>query len=195
MFMREYLPVFKALSNETRIQIYETVYNNYFITKTQLMNLLGIENRPTLEHHLAALEEAGLLAEKEIFFENHRLVFVIPVMEIDFSQEMLKKFSAALIALDRLGNRVYYSNYNDLIDKEPDISIRTALRNVLGRAVLGTGKEYCCELCQGKEVNKATDICQGCGRFICNICSKKIKRPSDLIEIYCKKCESEFFFT
>ncbi|MHA2295358.1 MAG: hypothetical protein ACXAEU_08540 [Candidatus Hodarchaeales archaeon] len=193
--MKDKLLVFKALANETRLSIYEIICNYDFLTKTQLMRIARIDNRPSLEHHLTSLKGAGLVAEKELLIDNQRLVFVVTRRKIDFNQEFLKDYPEAIKALDRLGGRVKATNYNEIVDKEPNVLLRIALRSALGNAILATGRKFRCELCQGLEVNKATTTCLNCGRFICHDCSRNIKRPTGIIEIYCIKCENEFFYT
>lgn len=193
--MKQLLPIFKALANEIRLSLYEMICHYGFLTKSQIMKMLEIDNRPSLEHHLALLKEADLLDEKEIFFDNQRLVFLVPIRKLNFSKDQVITYPDAFNALNRLGDKLTSMNYNELIDQEPDGALRVSLRHALGNAILATGRKFRCELCQGLEPNKATIICQSCGRFICHDCSRNIKRPTDIIEVYCKKCEKEFFFT
>ncbi len=192
--MEKLLPIFKALSNPIRLQIYELLCKYLFITKSRIMNILKIGNRASLDHHLEVLREAKLLIEKPINFDNQRLVFVIVIGRLNIAQNFLIKYLDAVDNFEKIDDHLTYEELNKNLSRIKDRSIRIILRNALGNMVLDSGKTYRCELCQGNISNNAELICTNCGKFVCKSCSVTIKRPDQTTEKFCKKCETQFFF-
>ena len=173
MSLKSYLNFFEALANEKRLEIYEFVLTNYFVSKSELAIEMDL-NRASLNHHLDYLKNAQLVKEIELIIEGKRqyFLFILKVLNTtEMSKDALDGIKALNI-LEKLQYHVFtYESWQDIrqrfSDMDPEFvqAIETRLFKHISK--IGTT----CTVC-----NKKTSIsaCKSCLASMCKNCQHLI---------------------
>ena len=196
--LKDYQLIFNALENEKRIELYEFILQNIFVSKNDLTEKFSL-NRANLNHHLEILIKAGIVFELELLLDSRRQTFLIPLMRIQTENLLLEDqtFKQLKIQINSWSKRnITVNNWkilrNDLknmnINSEVVNSIESRLFPNLGKRV-SKMTEYC-YICRSSQVSCS---CHNCKNIICSIHSRKIKMKNDKEVDFCLNCIEKYF--
>ena len=198
MNLRDFQPIFNALENEKRIELYEFILQNYFVSKNDLAEKFSL-NRANLNHHLDILTKAGLIFGFELLLDSRRQVFLIPLVKID-TEKLIVEDQTFVILKQQLGfwvkRNITVDSWKLLRSELDTMKINSEIVcSIEGRLFPSLGKriskiiEYC-YIC--RSINVQT-LCYNCNNQLCPNHSRKISLKNNKEVNFCLNCIEKFF--
>lgn len=198
MNLKDFQPIFNALENKKRIELYEFVLQNYFVSKNELAEKFLL-NRANLNHHLEILIKAGVIYELELMLEARRQVFLIPLVRIQTEKLVIQdqKFNILKSQMQSWVKRnitadswkILRNELNTInINEEITNSIETRLFPNLGKRV-SKENDYC-YICFSPAIYCH---CASCNNLICQNHMRKIILKTNKEINFCLNCVEKFF--
>jgi DNA-binding transcriptional ArsR family regulator len=196
MALRDYSPLFEALSSDRRRELFEFISKFNFVSKNDLVIKFNMK-RANLNHHLESMIKAGLIHELSLILDGRKHTFLIPAVKI-FPKRLVEdqKETQDLIKQLRIwtDRNLTLNNWNVL---------RESLRNLpedLVTAVelrlfptIGTRDSIDTNYCFVCHTNKAQKVCYTCKNLVCQVHAYKIDREELGAISLCPNCVSKFF--
>lgn len=198
MDLKKFQPIFNALENEKRIELYEFILQNWFASKNELAERFSL-NRANLNHHLEILIKAGIVLDIELMLDARKQTYLIPLVIIQ-PERLVKEEKKFLILRDQMQSwikrnitlntwKILRDELNDLdISSEIVDSIEGRLFPNLGKRVSKTD-EYC-YICH---LSVVLCSCYNCNNLICSNHARKIQLNNTKEVMYCLNCVEKFF--
>lgn len=194
--LQSFVAVFEALANLKRIEIFEYLLKNLFVSKTELATDLNL-NRAALNHHLKYLVSSGLIIEQEMMIDGRKHIFVLPIQNISIKnllevrkdiqclQNILISFQDQNLTLNNWQIIRSSLQENPLISEE----LNTVLEVRFFQNFQDHGELTICWICGER---KASLLCQRCQRPTCETCNHTVEQQNKSIN-YCRNCIESLF--
>ena len=193
----DFQPFFNALENQKRIELYEFILQNFFVSKNDLANQFSL-NRANLNHHLAILANAGLIHELELMLDARRQVFLIPLVRIQTENLILEDQTFQLLKNQMelwVKRNITVDSWKLVRNELDNLNINEIVNIIENRLFPSLGKriskniEYC-YICRS---NNVQTLCFNCNNFLCSNHSRKITLKNNKEVNFCLNCVEKFF--
>ena len=196
MYLKDQLPVFEALANEKRLEIFEYINEHLFVPKTELIIKFDL-NRAALNHHLKYLLSARIISEQELLIDGHKHTFLVPNVMISLETfivnrtdiKRLKEIFDSLINQNMTFNKWQLIRASLLEDSLISSTLMQALEIYFFKDFQNVDDNTICWVCLEK---KALLLCQKCLRPTCSNCNHEIYQENKLLN-YCRSCIESIF--
>lgn len=192
MSLKSHLTIFETLSNEKRLEIYDFILHNYFVSKSELAIAMKL-NRASLNHHLKSLTNAGLIEEIELLIEGRKQNFVFILKSISLTDLVKDIPDSALVSstMAKLENKqIIFDSWSEIrhslepINSDFFESIESRLFKHVSK--IGTT----CSICNN---NTSISTCKSCFIPMCKNCQHVIKTEEGGVIVLCQKCIQQYF--
>ena len=193
----DFQPFFNALENQKRIELYEFILQNFFVSKNELANQFSL-NRANLNHHLAILANAGLIHELELMLDARRQVFLIPLVRIQTENLILEDQTFQLLKNQMelwVKRNITVDSWKLVRNELDNLNINEIVNIIENRLFPSLGKriskniEYC-YICRS---NNVKTLCFNWINFLCSNHSRKITLKNNKEVNFCLNCVEKFF--
>ena len=198
MNLKDYQPIFNALENEKRIELYEFILQNVFVSKNDLAEKFSL-NRANLNHHLEILIKAGVIFELELYLDSRKQVFLIPLIRIQTENLLLEDqtFKQLKVQINSWSKRnITVDNWKILRNDLEGMNLKSDIvDSIEGRLFPNLGKRVSkinesCYICRS---NHASSFCFNCKNIICAFHTRKIKIKEGKEDDFCLNCIEKYF--
>lgn len=198
MTLKKYKPIFEALDNERRLELYEYILQKLFISKSELAKKFDL-SRASLNHHLNIMLKADLIFESGLILDGRKQFFITPAVFLHPAQlvelkeeyqnlaEQLEEWTRRNLTIDTWRILKEELNRQDVPQTIVDVVEARLFPSLVKSAA--TTSEYC-YICRTEE---ARISCYTCKNLICKTHEHEIKREGEEKIILCPNCVEKFF--
>lgn len=189
--LKSHLTIFETLANEKRLEIYDFILNNYFVSKSELALEMGL-NRASLNHHLKSLINAELLEEIELIIEGRKQNFVFVLKSItltDLIKDIPDSAIVSSIMAKLLNKQIIFDSWSEIRHSLECINpeFLDSIESRLFKHISKIGST--CTICNHKT---SISTCRSCFAPMCKNCQHMIKTAEGGI-VLCQKCIQQYF--
>lgn len=196
--LHDFQPIFNALENEKRIELYEFILQNLFVSKNDLVEQFSL-NRANLNHHLDILTRAGLIFELELMLDARRQFFLIPLIRIQTQNFIINDQSFQLLQHQMVlwvKRNITLNSWKILRNELDNLDIDLEIIDFIeSRLFPSFGKRASkitefCYICRSTNVQAS---CYSCNNLLCPNHLRKITLKNDKEVNFCLNCVEKFF--
>ena len=198
MTLKDFQPLFNALENEKRIDIFQYITAHIFVSKSDIAKEFNLK-RASLNHHLDKLLEVSLIYEVVLILEGRRQTFLLPSVILHPSRllEVNQEYKDLKVKIDAWSKRNItlhsWSNVRSDLDQmkiEPHLieAVQARLFPSLGNR--SSSLLEFCYICRNDSVK---DECAICKNLICATHTHEIERNDQDKIILCPNCVERYF--
>lgn len=189
--LKSHLTIFETLANEKRLEIYEFILQQYFVSKSELAIEMAL-NRASLNHHLKSLITAQLVKEIELIIEGRKQNFIFILKAISLTELINDIPDSGIVSstMDKLENkRIVFESWPEIRQSLEKINVDflEAIESRLFKHVSKIGST--CGICNDKT---SISTCKSCFTALCKNCQHVIKREEGEV-ILCQNCIKLYF--
>lgn len=198
MTLRDFSPLFEALSSERRTELFEFISKHNFVSKNDLVIKFNMK-RASLNHHLTSMIKAGLIHELSLLLDGRKHAFLIPAVKI-FPERLVEdqKETRELIKQLRIwtDRNLSLNNWSILRESLSNLEIPEDLVTSVELRLfpsIGTRASIDTNYCFVCHTNKAQQACYSCKNLVCKVHTYKIDRDELGTISLCPNCVNKFF--
>jgi DNA-binding transcriptional ArsR family regulator len=195
--MSDDVAVFKALANQTRVQILDYLLQKRIANKGDIMEALGLE-RAALEHHLAPLVKAELVGSIDVVIDKvkNSLCFPLASAKVTKSSELQAEAIREVI-----GTEIESDVNHDEIQEKAQAEVEAGRLNQEDAVAIvrtlfehrGRGTKNICSVCGRMRKMADLTLCSRCFRPVCSNCVQTLEREDGSKELLCGRCLEQMF--
>ncbi|MHA1967096.1 MAG: hypothetical protein ACW964_04755 [Candidatus Hodarchaeales archaeon] len=184
--------IIKAISNSKRLEIYNFIVQTKFVIKSEILNKFDLK-RASLDFHLDSLEEAELIAIKEIRIKGRKYVYLFPKARWKIAVTPLETASLEEFLPSDLSEKEFFLLTENSWLNSPSIKDPQTIRIVLESLAIRLGAEsekYRCKRC---ETELGIIKCSECQKLHCPECAEIIMKSDEKKVALCYTCITNQF--